>query len=328
MKMQKLKNYKEIMMNEIDILKDLVSFNTIKDKENQKILNYVEQFLSKLGFKTLKKEKYLIMSIGKNPKLAFLGHSDTVDFINGWSTNPFELTQKDDKLYGLGSCDMKGAIASFLQALSEIDLQSLNNGIKVYITYDEEIGFGGIKEIVETNEVFPEYAIIGEPTDNKILTGCKGLFAIKVYTYGNKAHSSRTDKGKNANSIMIKLLNELENFYDSIIKKQTNLNFEVPYTTMNISLINGGNSINSLADKCEAYIDFRIMKDEHISIIKEKLQNLCKKYDATVEVDFEILPFFNHIYFINQQETACFMTEASFIKAKRIILGPRTSCSS
>lgn len=164
-------------MNEIDILKDLVSFNTIKDKENQKFLNYVEQVLSKLGFKTLKKEKYLIMSIGKNPKLAFLGHSDTVDFINGWSTNPFELTQKDNKLYGLGSCDMKGGIASFLQALSEIDLQSLSNGIKVYITYDEEIGFGGIKEIVETNEVFPEYVIIGEPTDNKILTGCKGLFA-------------------------------------------------------------------------------------------------------------------------------------------------------
>ena len=91
---------------------------------------------------------------------------------------------------------------------------------------------------METDEVFPEYVIIGEPTDNKIITGCKGLFAIKVYTYGNKVHSSRTDKGKNANSIMIKLLNELENFYDSIIKKQTNLKFEVPYTTMNIGLIN------------------------------------------------------------------------------------------
>lgn len=315
-------------MNEINILKDLVSFNTIKDKENKKFLNYVEQFLSKLGFKTLEKEKYLIMSIGENPKLAFLGHSDTVDFTNGWGTNPFELTKKNEKLYGLGSCDMKGSIAAFLQALSEIDLQSLNNGIKVYITYDEEIGFRGITEILETNEVFPEYVIIGEPTDNKIITGCKGLFAIKVYTYGDKVHSSRPDKGKNANSIMIKVLNELENFYESIIKKQTNFKFEVPYTTMNIGLINGGNSINSLSDKCETYIDFRIMEDEHIAIIKEKLQNLCKKYDATFKVDFEILPFFNHIDFISKQETAGFMTEASFIKTKRIILGPRTSCSS
>ena len=209
-------------MKEIDILKDLVSFNTIKDKENQKILNYIEQFLSNLGFKTLKKEKYLIMSIGKNPKLAFLGHSDTVDYINGWSTNPFELTKKEDKLYGLGACDMKGAIASFLQVLSEINLQSLNSGIKVYITYDEEIGFRGIKEIVGNGEIFPQYLIIGEPTDNKIITGCKGLFAVKVYTYGNKVHSSRTDKGKNANSIMIKLLYDLESFYESVIKKQIN----------------------------------------------------------------------------------------------------------
>lgn len=313
-------------MNEIDILKDLVSFNTIKDKENQKFINYVEQFLSKLGFRTIKKEKYLIMSIGEKTKLGFLGHSDTVDFINGWSNDPFELTQKDDKLYGLGSCDMKGAIASFMQALSEIDLQSLNNGIEVYITYDEEIGFGGIKQIVKTDKVFPEYVIIGEPTDNKIITGCKGLFAVKVYTYGNKVHSSRPDKGKNANSIMIKLLNELESFYESNIKVQIDSKFEVPYTTMNIGLINGGNSINSLADKCEAYIDFRIMKDEHISIIKEELQRLCNKYDATCEVDFEILPFSNHIDFVSMQETACFMTEASFIKSKRIILGPRTSC--
>lgn len=308
-------------MNKIDILKDLVSFNTIKDKENQQFLNYVEQFLSKLGFRTLKKEKYLIMSFGNNPKLGFFGHSDTVDLTSGWNTNPFELTKKDDKLYGLGTCDMKGAIASFLQALSEVDLNSLNNGIKVYITYDEEIGFGGIKEIIETDDVFPEFIIVGEPTDNKIITGCKGLFAVKTFTYGDKVHSSRPDKGKNANSIMIKLLNELENFYEINIKKEQNSKFEVPYTTMNIGLLNGGNSINSLADKCEAYIDFRIIKEEHISMIQEKLQNLCKKYNATYKIDFEILPFFNNIDFIKQQETACFMTEASFISGKRIILG-------
>ena len=309
------------MVNEVDILKDLVKFNTIKDKENQKFLNYIERFLSNIGFKTLKKEKYLIMSIGKNPKLGFIGHSDTVDYIDGWATNPFELTIKNDKLYGLGSCDMKGGIASFLKALTEIDLQSLNNGIKIYITYDEETSFKGIKEINEANETFPEYIIVGEPTNNKIITGCKGLLAVKIYTYGNKVHSSRPDKGKNANSIMIKLLNELENFYETNIKKDQNLKYEVPYTTMNIGLLNGGSAINSLADKCESYIDFRILKDEHIQIINEKLQNLCKKYNAKYEIDLQILSFFNDIDFIKEQETACFMTEASFINGKRIILG-------
>ena len=134
-------------MNEIDILKILVQYNTVEDKENQKILAYIEEYLKLLGFTIQKKEKYLIMSIGKKPILGFIGHSDTVNYINGWSTNPFDVTVKDDNIYGLGVCDMKGGIAAFLQALAEIDLNTLKRGIKVYITYDEEIAFSGIKDI-------------------------------------------------------------------------------------------------------------------------------------------------------------------------------------
>ena len=302
-------------MNEINILEKLVSYNTIKDKENKKILDYIENFLSALGFETLKKDKYLIMSIGENPGLGFIGHSDTVDYIDGWSTNPFKLTQKGNELYGLGSCDMKGGIAAFLQALIEIDL------VKIYITYDEEISFSGINDIVKTKEDFPEYIIVGEPTNNKVITGCKGLLSIKIFTFGDKIHSSRPDKGKNANSIMIKLLNELESFYESNIKIEQDIKFEVPYTTMNIGLLNGGNSINSLADKCEAYIDFRILKNEHMQLLKNELEKLCGKYEAKYEIDFEILSFFNEIDFVSIIDTACFMTEASFIEGKRIILG-------
>lgn len=308
-------------MNEINILEKLVSYNTIKDKENKKILDYIENFLSALGFETLKKDKYLIMSIGENPGLGFIGHSDTVDYIDGWSTNPFKLTQKGNELYGLGSCDMKGGIAAFLQALIEIDLEKIKKGIKIYITYDEEISFSGINDIVKTKEDFPEYIIVGEPTNNKVITGCKGLLSIKIFTFGDKIHSSRPDKGKNANSIMIKLLNELESFYESNIKIEQDIKFEVPYTTMNIGLLNGGNSINSLADKCEAYIDFRILKNEHMQLLKNELEKLCGKYEAKYEIDFEILSFFNEIDFVSIIDTACFMTEASFIEGKRIILG-------
>ena len=308
-------------MSEINILEKLVSYNTIKDKENKKILDYIENFLSALGFETLKKDKYLIMSIGENPGLGFIGHSDTVDYIDGWSTNPFKLTQKGNELYGLGSCDMKGGIAAFLQALTEIDLEKIKKGIKIYITYDEEISFSGINDIVKTKEDFPEYIIVGEPTNNKVITGCKGLLAIKIFTFGDKIHSSRPDKGKNANSIMIKLLNELESFYESNIKIEQDIKFEVPYTTMNIGLLNGGNSINSLADKCEAYIDFRILKNEHMQLLKNELEKLCGKYEAKYEIDFEILSLFNEIDFVSNIDTACFMTEASFIEGKRIILG-------
>lgn len=224
-------------MSEKDILSKLVSFNTIKDKQNKEILDYIQDFLCSLGFTIQKREKYLIAQIGENPKVGFIGHSDTVDVINGWKTNPFELTQIEDKLFGLGSCDMKGGIAAFLQAISEIQLEKLKKGVKIYITYDEEISFSGIKDVVKIEENMPEYLIIGEPTFNQILTGCKGLVAVKIYTYGIKVHSSNPEKGKSANSNMIKLLNNLENFYEQKIKQEKIKVYDIPYTTMNIGLI-------------------------------------------------------------------------------------------
>ena len=96
----------------------------------------------------------------------------------------------------------------------------------------------------------------------------------------------------------------------------------MPYTTMNIGIINGGDSINSVPDKCESYIDFRVVQKEHINILKDKVKELSKKYQAICNVDIEIVPFFNKISFIENQDTANFMTEASFVEGKRIILCP------
>lgn len=115
-------------MNKYKVLKDLIRFNTIKDKQNTEIMNYLENYLLKFGFQTELKNKNLIMSIGKNPEVGFLGHTDTVEYIDGWNTNPFELTSKENKLYGLGACDMKSGIAAILDAISELDLSQLKNG--------------------------------------------------------------------------------------------------------------------------------------------------------------------------------------------------------
>ena len=304
------------------ILKDLVGFNTIKDRQNKEILDYIENYLENLGFTVEKRKKYLVMSYGKSPKLAFIGHSDTVEYIDGWDSNPFILTKKENNLYGLGACDMKGGIAAFLSALSDIDLKKLKYGIKVIITYDEEIAFTGIKEVIKDDIKIPEYVIVGEPTDNKAMTGCKGLFAVKVFTNGIKVHSITPHKGKSANLNMIKLLNELDMFYNENIKGEINKEYEVPYTTMNIGLLNGGSAINSVASQCMSYIDFRTIKNEHVEAIKQKLDSLCKKYDARYEIDIDVKTFYNNIDFLGKTYTAGFMTEASFIgECKRIILG-------
>ena len=128
-----------IDINEFKILKDLVKFNTIKDKENKEIINYIESYLKALGFKTESKTNNLVMSIGSNPKIGFLGHTDTVEYIDEFKT-PFDLTLKDSFLYGLGACDMKGGIAAMLDAVSKVDFSNLKNGMKLYFTYDEALG--------------------------------------------------------------------------------------------------------------------------------------------------------------------------------------------
>lgn len=309
-------------MESYKILKDLVSFNTIKDKENKEILNYIEKYLLNLNFKTEYKEKKLIMSIGDNAKLGFLGHTDTVEYIYGWKNSPFELTKEENKLYGLGACDMKGGIAAMLQAVAEVDFAKLKSGMKLYFTYDEEIGFGGIKKIVESKEKFPQTMIFGEPTNNELLIGSKGLLVYKLKFKGIKAHSSNPAKGKSANMNAVKFLTELEKFYKKEIIIFEEKNYEVPYTTMNVGTINGGSALNSVSASCEVGIDFRIANTTHINIIKQEVKKLSEKYDCEVKILDDIEPFISKSELVNKIKTANFMTEASFVKCKeRIILG-------
>lgn len=308
-------------MEKYKILKDLVKFNTIKDKENKEIMDYVENYLISLGFKTEYKTKNLVMSIGKNPKLGFLGHTDTVEYIEEFK-NPFDVKEENGFLYGLGVCDMKGGISAMLDAVSQIDLSKLKNGMKLYFTYDEEIGFGGTYELVNNNEQFPEYMIFGEPTNNELLIGGKGLVEYEISFKGKKAHSSNPEKGISANLNAVSFIYELKEFYEKEIKTFKEPAYEIPYTTMNVGEINGGTAKNSIPAFCNISIDFRISNKEHIEIIKNKIEELAKKYIADVNIIESIDPFLDKIDFIQNIKTANFMTEASLIKgSKRIILG-------
>ena len=309
-------------MEKYQILKDLVGFNTIKDNQNTEIMNYIEKCLKNKGFRTDYKGKNLIMSYGNNPTFGFLGHTDTVEYIEGWNTDPFLLAQNGNKLYGLGACDMKGGIAAVLDAILDFDLNSLENGIKLYFTYDEEIGFGGIKEIIETKEKFPDFMVFGEPTYNDILVGCKGLLECELYFKGVKAHSSNPEKGVSANLNAIKFLSELEKFYLEEIKCQVNEKYEIPYTTMNLGIIKGGSAKNSIPAECYATLDFRLVDTKHAEIILKKINELCKKYKCENVVIENIKPFMSNIEIENDEKTANFMTEASFIDCKyKVILG-------
>ena len=309
-------------MENFKILEKLVSFNTVKDKDNKEIIDYIEKYLIDYGFKTEYKSKNLIMSIGENPKIGFLGHTDTVKYLEEFK-NPFKLKIEGNKVYGLGVCDMKGGIAVILDIIKEIDFSKFKYGMKLYFTYDEEIGFSGIYELVKSSEKFPEYMIFGEPTNNEMLIGSKGLLEFKIDFIGKKVHSSNPDNGINANMNAIKFIYELNDFYENKIKVEKYNRFEIPYTTMNVGIINGGTEINSTAEKCEVLIDFRIAGKEQIELIKKRINELATIYFAKYEVLNSIEPFINELGFINNFKTANFITEASMIddKVNKIILG-------
>ena len=307
------------MLNVENVLEDLIKCNTIKDEENEKILDYIENTLNLIGFKTEKRGKFLIMSNKEETSLGFLGHTDTVEFTDGWKYEKFTLTKVEDKIYGLGVCDMKSGIAAIISAISQTDFRNFNKGMKLYFTYDEEIGFAGIKDVINYEKNFPQMMIIGEPTNNEIIVGSKGLMEYKISFKGIKTHSSNPQKGKNAIMDAISFINELNNFYQNKIKNNLNNNFEIPYTTMNIGKIKGGSAVNSVPDSCEFLVDFRtINKAEEQKIIKE-LEELEEKYQAKVEELNRLSPFLNEIEIYNK--TCNFITEASFLEDDRIILG-------
>lgn len=310
-------------MNVKEILKKLVSYNTIRDKQNKEIMDFIEEYLSNYNFKTKRIKKCLIAYNSLKPNIGFIGHTDTVDY-ESWDGNPFELQEKDDKLIGLGACDMKGGIASILSAIAKLDLN--RNKLALYFTNNEEIDFEGIKTIKD--EIIPENIIIGEPTNNIPIYGTKGVLELKIEFYGIKCHSSTPDKGINAIYECIKFIKELQTYYEKVIKQVLVTDFEIPYTTMNIGMIKGGESVNSVAGKCEISIDFRIVKEEQLDVIISKIKELLKKYKAKLYIKQSIPPKLNKtdISFLEsiscQKETKCYLTEGSYINKNFIILGP------
>ena len=301
-----------------DILKELIKFDTYKDAENKEIMDYIQKTLKQEEFDLEYRSKCLVMSIKEKHKVAFIGHTDTVQSGNDWIYNPIELTEVDDTLYGLGTCDMKGGIAAILKAVLDIDWSRLNYGIKLIFTYDEEIGFEGIKEINDLNIEIPETVIIGEPTNNEIMNGSKGLLELKLEFEGKSVHSSNPEKGINAIENCINFLDELKRFYDDLKSERDN-RFKIPYTTMNIGRIEGGKSVNIVPNNCVTDIDFRVINNIHREKILKKLNQLQGKYLFKYKIINDIKPFITESGNIS---TTDFITEASFIQSKnRYILG-------
>lgn len=327
-----------------EILRDLVRINTIKDKENKEIMDYIENFVTPLGFTVDRRKneengkEVLVASFGENATLGFLGHTDTVDITDGWTYEPLDLTEVDGNLYGLGACDMKGGIAAALYAAANAPLDEIKaagKGIKMYWTYDEEIMFGGIRDLMEDGEKFAEHVLVCEPSDNRPEIGSKGLLEY-IFTFnGVTTHSSQPIEGKSSNKNAVKFLSRMMEIEDKL-KENNHPLFGVPHSTMNIGIVNGGTAINKVPGKTTIYLDFRICDSaSEYEMIRRMTDEAIADFDASYEIINDIPSFTNKGERVSWYEeisgkkadTGNGITEASFFEGDRVILGPGPDCA-
>ena len=258
-------NLQNLYNNSIKILTDLIAYKTISGENNSPLIDYCDNILKSLGaesFRTYDNEKKRVNlfstikakhPIGEKP-IILSGHTDVVPVSKGWSSDPFVATIKDDKLYGRGSCDMKGFIACTLAYAPILSNSKLDRDIHFSFTFDEETACKGapilIKELKKrgiTNGI----CIVGEPTNMKIIDSHKGCYEYTTYFEGLAGHSSEPNKGVSAVEYAARYVNKLIELRQKLKEREPKDSiFNPPYSTLQVGGIFGGIAHNVIADKC------------------------------------------------------------------------------
>jgi len=180
-----------------------------------------------------------------------------------WDTDPFTVVQKDGKLFGRGTADMKSFSAIALALVPDFLRRGVKTPIHIALSYDEEIGCLGVRPMIAEiacNVARPKLAIIGEPTDMKVVNAHKGIRSFHTTVTGRQAHSSQTDKGVNAVMVAAELIMHLRDLADEMRKRgDPSGRFDPPYTTTQSSVIEGGTALNILARHCTFQWEFRFL---------------------------------------------------------------------
>ena len=268
--------------NSIEILKKLVSFDTTSFKSNLDLIKFIENYLNDLNIKSeliydeTKNKANLFTTIGPNLQggIVLSGHTDVVPITKqNWTSDPFILTERDDKLFGRGSSDMKGFIAIVLSRVSAMVEKKLKKPIHLAFSYDEEIGCVGVHsllDLIKKKSINPDFCIVGEPTSMEMVIGHKGKHAYDVKVDGLSCHSGQAPNGVNAINYASKLINYIEEINkEKSIKGPFDNDYEIPYSTLHTGLIKGGTILNIVPKLCQFEFEIRhLAEDDPLEIIQ------------------------------------------------------------
>lgn len=284
-------------------LPSISSANPAIDMSNLPVIEYLAEQFSALGFRceivpcasthgNIKTN--LVATLGTGPGgLVLAGHTDTVPMDPElWSVNPLAVTEKDGRLYGLGSTDMKGFFALILEAVQPFLDQPLEQPLIVLATADEETSMSGARQLAQQGLPKARYAIIGEPTGMRPIHAHKGVMMETIRLQGRSGHSSDPGLGINAMEAMHDVISELLRYRSELQQRYQNPLFQIDKPTMNLGCIHGGDNPNRICGHCELEFDIRLlpgMEAEQLRLeIDQRLRPLAERW----RVGFEFTPLF------------------------------------
>lgn len=269
-----------------EMLAKLVGFNTISDRSNLELISFVEAYLAGHGIASTRvpdetgEKASLYAQIGPDVAdgVVLSGHTDVVPVAGQpWETDPFTLTEKDGKLYGRGTCDMKGFIACALAAVPAMQAAALTRPIQLAFSYDEEVGCIAAPPLIEAMAGLPRAGavIVGEPTLMRVVTGHKSICELKTHIRGFEVHSSLMHTGVSAVMTAAEMIGWIsaQTEANRAAAAGTALGYEPPWTTLHVGRIEGGTAHNITARDCTFSCDIR-------SLPTEPLEDWIARYRA------------------------------------------------
>lgn len=275
-----------------ETLADLVAIDSVSARSNAEIISYLESRCQAAGlfiqrFTHVEErgvEKInLVAGTTANSKieLALVGHTDTVPFDSNWS-EALHLTERGGKLFGRGACDTKAFVAAALTTIDSIDLTKLQKPMALVFTADEEIGCLGAKRLADARPFTARHAIVGEPTSLQPMRAGKGYCLAEITVHGREAHSAYPQLGASAIFRTARLIKRIERIAEELRTDQRD-DFDPPFTTLNVGLINGGTAKNVVAGECCFTLEWRTIPGQpadHVLNLVQRAVDEMKSDDA------------------------------------------------
>ena len=277
-------------MNSVEMIGRLVGFDTVSARSNRALIDDVQAYLAEHGVAArlvpdasgAKANLFATIGPATAGGVALSGHTDVVP-VEGqpWATDPFTATIKDARVYGRGTADMKSFIAVALALVPTFRAMNLRRPIHLCLSYDEEVGCLGMPALLRLlgRELpLPALAIVGEPTGMKVVNAHKGIWAQRTTIIGRDGHSSAPGRGANAILFMAQLVGRLERLAAELQSEGAaaappGLEFDPPWSTLNVGRIEGGTALNIIARRCTLDWEFRPLPGVDAATIRARIEH-------------------------------------------------------